>query len=234
MIDLNSSSSYASHGYPRLPSQGRNTGGDSNANTPFSQTDTSTKGKKGHEDNFANPQKLDEAEQKQVEELKKRDAEVRAQEQAHMAAAGSLARGGPTYVFQTGPDGRQYAIGGSVKIDTSPGKTPEETARKAQQILAAAHAPADPSGQDLKVAAASSMETEAAHKTAEKSEKNTEKPGTVQNEESAEANGATTTARQAFASFPIDRPQSPKYEEADKQTQNVYLKQAAKAYRKYA
>jgi len=106
--------------------------------------------------------KLTEEEKQQVEELKKRDAEVRAHEQAHLAAAAGLAQGGPTYVFQTGPDGKQYAVGGHVKIDTSKGRTPEETIQKARQIRSAAMAPSDPSPQDMKVAArAAQLEQEA-------------------------------------------------------------------------
>ena len=64
--------------------------------------------------------------------------------------------------YQTGPDGRHYAVGGSVKIDTFEARTPEETVRKAQRIRAAALAPSDPSPQDLQVAAkASQMEARA-------------------------------------------------------------------------
>lgn len=101
-------------------------------------------------------------EAKQIEDLKKRDAEVRTHEQAHLAAAGGLARGGPTYDYQTGPDGNRYAIGGNVQIDTSPGRTPEETIRKAQQIKRAALAPAEPSSTDRAVAAkATRMEAQA-------------------------------------------------------------------------
>lgn len=112
---------------------------------------------------------LDPAEQDQAQRLKERDAEVRAHEMAHLAAAGSLARGGMSLVYQTGPDGRQYAVGGSVQIDTSKGRTPEETIQKAQRIRAAALAPADPSPKDLQVAAkASQMEAEARAELAEK------------------------------------------------------------------
>jgi len=46
-----------------------------------------------------------------------------------------------------------YAVGGEVQIDVSPGRTPEETVRKADQIRRAALAPADPSAQDYRVAA---------------------------------------------------------------------------------
>ncbi|MEM1071818.1 MAG: putative metalloprotease CJM1_0395 family protein [Planctomycetota bacterium] len=99
---------------------------------------------------------------REVEELQARDAEVRAHEQAHVAAAGTLFRGGPTYTYQTGPDGKRYAVGGMVQIDTSEGATPEETIQKAAQIRRAALAPAEPSSTDQAVAAnASRMEAEA-------------------------------------------------------------------------
>ena len=98
-----------------------------------------------------------EQEKKLVEELKTRDREVRAHEQAHAAAAGGLARGGPSFTYQYGPDGRSYAVGGEVSIDTSPGRTPEETISKAKQIRAAALAPTDPSDQDRAVAAAATQ-----------------------------------------------------------------------------
>lgn len=101
-------------------------------------------------------------ERAQIEELEAADRAVRAHEQAHMASAGALAVGGPSYSTVVGPDGRAYAVGGSVRIDTSPGGTPEETLAKAARIRAAALAPGDPSGQDLAVAAqAARMEAEA-------------------------------------------------------------------------
>jgi len=106
---------------------------------------------------------LTQEERQQVERLKARDAEVRTHEAAHLAAAGQYAKGGPQYVYQTGPDGKQYAIGGSVSIDVSPvSGNPQATLQKAQQVRAAALAPAEPSGQDQKVAsAASQMEADA-------------------------------------------------------------------------
>lgn len=90
---------------------------------------------------------------KMVEDLKARDTEVRQHEQAHLAAAGGLAISGATYTYQRGPNGVNYAIGGEVQIDTSPGATPEETITRAASIQAAANAPADPSGADRAVAA---------------------------------------------------------------------------------
>ncbi len=95
-------------------------------------------------------------ERKQVEDLRRRDIEVRQHEQAHLAAAGAHARGGPTYEYETGPDGRRYAVGGEVQIDTSPEETPEATIAKMEQVRAAALAPAEPSSQDRAVAAKAS------------------------------------------------------------------------------
>lgn len=66
-------------------------------------------------------------------------------------------RGGISYEYQTGPDGRRYAVGGEVSIDTAPESTPEDTIRKAQTIRQAALAPAEPSGQDRRAAAAAAQ-----------------------------------------------------------------------------
>lgn len=96
---------------------------------------------------------LTEAEKQLIMELRARDREVRQHEQQHRAAAGSLVRGSIKYDYQTGPDGRRYAIGGEISIDTAPEGTPEETIKKAQKILQAASAPAEPSPQDRRVAA---------------------------------------------------------------------------------
>ncbi|MEM9366261.1 MAG: putative metalloprotease CJM1_0395 family protein [Planctomycetota bacterium] len=108
-------------------------------------------------------EELSPEQQEQVEKLAARDREVRAHEQAHLAAAGPYALGGPTYDFQKGPDGKNYAVGGEVQIDTSPvDGDPEATIRKAQVVRAAALAPAEPSAQDRRVAAnASKMEQQA-------------------------------------------------------------------------
>ncbi len=99
-------------------------------------------------------QELTEEEQKQVEELKERDRAVRRHEQAHKAAAGGHARGGPSFEYETGPDGQQYAVGGEVQIDPAPVEgNPTATIAKMQQLRRAALAPSDPSSQDRAVAA---------------------------------------------------------------------------------
>jgi hypothetical protein len=90
--------------------------------------------------------------EKQVQDLADRDKEVRTHEQAHQSAGGEYASS-PTYQFTQGPDGKRYATGGEVQIDTSavPGD-PAATIAKMQQIRSAAQAPAEPSAQDLSVA----------------------------------------------------------------------------------
>lgn len=98
--------------------------------------------------------RLSAAELAVVDKLEARDRQVRQHEQAHLAAAGGLAISAASFTYQRGPDGVNYAVGGEVRIDTSPGNTPEETLRRAETIRAAALAPADPSAQDRAVAAA--------------------------------------------------------------------------------
>lgn len=96
---------------------------------------------------------LTEEELEMIEELKRRDLEVRTHEQAHLAAAGDLAIGGPTYEYQRGPDGKRYAVGGQVNIDVSEvPNDPEATVVKAGRIKRAALAPAEPSAQDRRIA----------------------------------------------------------------------------------
>ena len=106
-------------------------------------------GKESAEEQQKQQQQL--SEQQEIESLKQRDQEVRAHEQAHAAVGGQYA-GSPQYEFQTGPDGRRYAVGGEVSIDIAEEPTAEQTLRKMQQVKAAALAPAEPSPQDLRVA----------------------------------------------------------------------------------
>ncbi len=97
-------------------------------------------------------QEQQQRQEQQVQDLIERDQEVRTHEQAHQSAGGEYASS-PTYQFTQGPDGKRYATGGEVQIDTSavPGD-PAATIAKMQQIRSAALAPAEPSAQDLAVA----------------------------------------------------------------------------------
>lgn len=117
---------------------------------------------------------LSKEEKQEVTELKRRDAEVRAHEQAHAAAGGHLTKGGASFEYQTGPDGKRYAVGGEVSIDTSGVEgDPEATIRKMQMVRRAALAPAQPSGQDRSVAAqASQKEAQARRELAQQKTEN--------------------------------------------------------------
>lgn len=96
---------------------------------------------------------LSDQEMRIVEGLKARDREVRAHEQAHKSVGGQYA-GAISLSYQSGPDGRRYAVGGEVPIDVSPiSGDPQATIAKMTIVKAAATAPAQPSTQDIMVAA---------------------------------------------------------------------------------
>lgn len=101
----------------------------------------------------AKQQEAEQQEQQQVQELKSRDQEVKTHEQAHATVAGRYASA-PSYSYELGPDGKQYAVGGEVQIDIAPvAGDPQATVQKMQQVRAAALAPAEPSAADRRIAA---------------------------------------------------------------------------------
>ncbi len=89
----------------------------------------------------------------QISKLKARDTQVHQHEQAHLSAAAGLDVSSASFTYERGPNGVNYAVAGDVRIDTSPGHTPEETLARAELIRNAALAPADPSAVDRSVAA---------------------------------------------------------------------------------
>lgn len=104
---------------------------------------------------------LDSSDQARVTELQRIDRQVRAHEAAHMSAGGSIA-GAANYSYSLGPDGKRYAVAGEVPITLGGGSTPDAVIAIAERVRRAALAPADPSAQDLSVAAsASAMEAAA-------------------------------------------------------------------------
>jgi hypothetical protein len=112
---------------------------------------------------LAGAETLSDEEQQQVQDLQRRDREVRAHEQAHKAAGGSLA-GHPTFETVRGPDGQSYAVSGEVKIDTGAvPNNPEATIRKMEQVKRAALAPSNPSSADRQVAAEADAKIQQAH-----------------------------------------------------------------------
>ena len=97
-------------------------------------------------------EELTQQEQREVSELKTTDAEVKAHEHAHKAAAAGLSTSAPNYEYETGPDGKKYVVAGDVNVSYRSSSDPEVNLKNAQQLRAAALAPADPSSQDRKVA----------------------------------------------------------------------------------
>ncbi len=128
--------------------QGRETTTETSESRTPGQTGKSSSG---------SPAQLTPEEQQAVLQLKQRDIEVKAHEAAHLASAGQYAAGGPSYTYQTGPDGSRYAIGGEVPIDVGKEKTPEQTLQKMRIVRRAAMAPANPSSADRSIAAAAGM-----------------------------------------------------------------------------
>lgn len=124
------------------------------------------------------PGEMTPEEQERVQELKARDREVRAHEQAHKAVGGRYA-GAISYELERGPDGRSYAVGGEVRIDMSEvPNDPEATIRKMQVVRRAALAPAEPSAQDRRVAAeASAREIRARAELQKANGRETSEPG---------------------------------------------------------
>ena len=116
---------------------------------------------------------LSEEEKQQVQELQRRDREVKAHEQAHIAASAGLA-GAPSYEYQTGPDGKRYAVGGEVSLRSGGSSDPETALREAETIKRAATAPAEPSSTDRAVAAQASADINRlkAEKSAQNREEN--------------------------------------------------------------
>ncbi|MDG1750890.1 MAG: putative metalloprotease CJM1_0395 family protein [Thalassotalea sp.] len=132
--------------------------GEQHSHQPFSENSKDPQAADNQEDtenaDNDNQQSANEdvAEQKIISELQSRDKEVRAHETAHASVGGSIT-GAPSYSFETGPDGKKYAVDGEVSVDmTTVAGNPQATISKMQRVYAAALAPAQPSAQDLRVA----------------------------------------------------------------------------------
>ena len=159
--------SYAMN-YYSTPAQSNNkaNGVENNADNSVSSADKTSNAENNtqNDDKNAGQKNIGELsleEQRIVTELQAADTNVRAHEAAHMAAGGGLTSPA-SYTYERGPDNKMYAVAGEVGISTGEGNTPQESLNKAQTIRRAALAPADPSPQDLKVAAqAASMEMSA-------------------------------------------------------------------------
>ena len=156
--------------------------------------------------------------EREVQGMKQTETKVIAHEQAHKSAGGQYA-GGISYDKSSGPDGKQYIVGGEVSIDMSSEDTPQKTIAKMQTVRRAALAPADPSGQDRAVAAAAAgkeasarqslakkLREEASAKSAKAAQgmaKNIQGGGNLSNEPTAAEKTSPTGGQDASKSAPV-------------------------------
>lgn len=157
-------------------------------------------------------QALSEGELDQLRQLKERDQEVRAHEQAHASVGGAHA-GSASFTYQMGPDGVRYAIGGEVDVDLSVvNGDPQATVDKMEQIQRAALAPAEPSSQDRQVAAVAGQQ--AAKALAELAD-------TQQSSRSTEIRRLETEREEIKAELDKAKREQQEAEEKDKQEEAV-------------
>lgn len=170
------------------------------------QVDASAE-KPGEDNRAQRVTELTPSEIKQVEQLKRRDQEVKAHELAHKATAGQYARGAASFEYQTGPDGNRYAVGGEVSIDISHESDPRAALNKAQVVRRAAMAPADPSGQDRQVAMRASVMAAEAQREIQAQERETTEAARKSSSEvdgqapDSEEQTPSSQERRAIASF---------------------------------
>jgi len=93
--------------------------------------------------------------QRVLEKFKSKDQEVRSHEQIHATIGHTTTP--ISYNYQEGPDGKMYAVGGSVRLDTSIPQDPNAASYKLDQIKKAAAGPADSSGADSMIVSAANL-----------------------------------------------------------------------------
>ncbi len=147
------------------------------------------------------PAELPQAEQKEVEQLKRRDREVKAHELAHKATAGLYAKGAASFNYKMGPDGKRYAVGGEVSIDISKEADPQKTLEKAQVIRRAALAPAEPSSQDRRIASQAAMMAAEARQEILIKSREASKAATEEQPADSNQPASTPTGRRALSQF---------------------------------
>lgn len=90
-----------------------------------------------------------------LEKFKNKDAEIRTHEQVHASIGHTTAP--ISYSYQQGPDGKMYAVGGSVRLETSIPDDPKAAAFKLDMLQKAASAPSHTSGADNTIASQSNL-----------------------------------------------------------------------------
>lgn len=103
-----------------------------------------------------NPKNLDEKDYERVlEKFKSKDAEVKQHEESH--TANGVAKSTIKYNYQTGPDGKLYAVGGEVKLDTSLPSDEKQAIDKLEKLASASSAPSQLSAADSQIAIAANL-----------------------------------------------------------------------------
>ena len=90
-----------------------------------------------------------------LEKFKKLDSHTKTHEQTH--ASLTTTTGPITYNYQTGPDGKLYATGGHVRLDTSIPNNKEAAVAKLDELAIAATASNGLSGADAMIARAANL-----------------------------------------------------------------------------
>jgi len=104
----------------------------------------------------SNPNNYDKEDFSRVlEKFKKMDLDIRSHEQAHATIGHTTAP--ISYNYQKGPDGKMYAVGGSVRLDTSIPKDPDAAMYKLDQIKKAASGVEHQSGADIGISTQASL-----------------------------------------------------------------------------
>ncbi|MCG3652149.1 hypothetical protein L5F32_07680 [Aliarcobacter butzleri] len=93
--------------------------------------------------------------QRVLNKFKNKDNEVKTHEQTH--ASGAATTSAINYNYQVGPDGKLYAIGGSVRFDTSIPKDPQSAKVKMDQLQSASSSVSSLSGADASIAQTASL-----------------------------------------------------------------------------
>jgi len=93
--------------------------------------------------------------QRVLNRLKNRDNEVKTHEQLHSSLATTTTP--ISYNYQVGPDGKLYAVGGSVRFDTAIPKDETAAIQKLDELQKAASAPEGLSRADSSIASAANL-----------------------------------------------------------------------------
>ena len=107
----------------------------------FEKNDTVQLGEKNFDEN--NYQRV-------LNKFKNKDNEIRTHEQTHASLGTTTAP--INYNFQVGPDGKLYAMGGSVRFDTSIPSNPENAKVKLEELRDASSSVSPLSGADASIA----------------------------------------------------------------------------------